>query len=103
MSDIAAAMKKKGYMPLLADTRGGIGFKKSFNKKAGALGAGVWFDTGKKMPDGVTPRTVCAADEAAYEEYTGKGWKPVEVSPGGRSHEQGGGRKTHLEDVQASS
>jgi hypothetical protein len=80
MTEIARSMKKKGYTPLAADDKGGIGFRDSVSKENGLLEKPVWFDTGKKMKDAkgkFVPRTVSAADELKYAEYIEKGWTPV--------------------------
>ncbi len=36
-----------------------------------------WFDTGLKMADGKTKRTVYASDKIQAREFRKKGWKPV--------------------------
>ena len=80
MSDIARAMKAKGYKPLAADAKGGIAFRRSTTKENNTLLEPIWFDTGRKMKDKdgkEVPRTICATDEAEYEEYARKGWTPV--------------------------
>ncbi len=80
MTEIARSMKRKGYTPLAADNKGGIGFRDSVTKDNGLLEKTVWFDTGKKMKDAkgrLVPRTVSASDELKYAEYIEKGWKPI--------------------------
>lgn len=67
-------MKRKGYTPLSADRFGGIGFRRSLKDDNRPLDDKVWFDTGAVMADGKTPRTVCAVDEAQYNEFVKKGW-----------------------------
>jgi len=77
-------MRKKGYEPLATDSFGGIGFRKSLKKKdeedscqLEVWPGEIWFDTGKKMRDGVTPRTVMAKNEEQYSEYLKKGYRPI--------------------------
>ena len=84
MSDIARSMRKKGYEPLATDSFGGIGFKKNLkvSDEEGTLqyellAGDVWFDTGKKMQDGVTPRTVVARNKDQYLENLKKGYSVV--------------------------
>ncbi len=38
---------------------------------------GIWFDTGLKMNDGKTKRTVYAGSVAQKEEFLKKGWKVI--------------------------
>lgn len=75
MSDIGDSMKRKGFMTLVDDGFGALGFKKSMNKNEERLDKVVWFDTGKKMSDGKTPRLVSAIDKSLYDEYVDKGFK----------------------------
>ncbi|MEE9615273.1 MAG: hypothetical protein V3W31_10065 [Thermodesulfobacteriota bacterium] len=89
MADIARAMERKGYTPLSADSYGGIGFRKSLKKGDRRLKEPVWFDTGMRMTDGKTPRTVKAVDEDQAEEFKSKGWKPVKKAVS-RSRGRGG-------------
>ena len=44
----------------------------------------MWFDTGLKMADKKTPRTMEAIDEAQEIEYFKKGWKPLSQKKAGR-------------------
>ena len=39
---------------------------------------GIWFDTGLKMNDEKTKRTVYASSAAQKEEFLKKGWKVIE-------------------------
>lgn len=87
MSDIARSMKRKGYEPLAVDSFGGIGFKKSLKgddddgSYQEELWPGVmWFETGKVMQDGVTPRTIAARNVEQYRECVKNGYKPVKNS-----------------------
>jgi hypothetical protein len=77
-------MRKRGYEPLATDSFGGIGFKKSIKGdddeesfEQEPWQGDVWFDTGKKMQDGITPRTVLASTVEKYSEYLKKGYSPV--------------------------
>lgn len=86
MSDIARAMERKGYKPLAANDRGGIGFRASLKEECEELAKPVWFDTGLKMKGeskaGLAVeinRTVCARDRRKYREYVANGWKPIGV------------------------
>ena len=84
MSDIARSMERKGYKPLAANDRGGIGFRASLTEECEELAEPVWFDTGLKMKgvsdEGVgveVKRTVCARDKRKYREFEANGWKPL--------------------------
>ncbi len=100
MSDIATSMRKKGYEPLAVDSFGGIGFKRSLRAGndegsselenwPGEIWPGEkWFDTGKLMQDGVTPRTVVARTKDQYGEYQKKGYSPVKSSPVGSDKDE---------------
>lgn len=37
----------------------------------------IWFDTGLKMGDGKTPRTMVATNQADYDKYISRNWKPL--------------------------
>ncbi len=84
MNDIARSMRKKGYEPLAADSFGGIGFRKNLKVSNEEdifyedlwLGD-IWFDTGKKMQDGLTPRTIVARNKEQYAENLKKGYSIV--------------------------
>ncbi len=75
MSDIGDSMEKKGFMTLVDDGLGALGFKKSINKNEVKLDKKIWFDTGFVMSDGKTPRLVGATDKTTYDEFTAKGYK----------------------------
>lgn len=77
MSDIGNAMEKRGYIPLADNGLSAVGFKPSLKKDDGRMKEEVWFDTGRKMKDGITPITVAVRDTAQYDEYIKKGWKVV--------------------------
>ncbi len=84
MSDIARSMRKKGYEPLATDSFGGIGFRKNIKVNddedifyEGLWLGDIWFDTGKKMQDGVTPRTIVARNRDQYAENLKKGYSVV--------------------------
>ncbi len=86
MNDIANSMIKKGYLPLMADKRGGVGFRGSLGSQGARLSRPVWFDTGRKMKsiddDGnpiMVSRTVCARDELSYSQCVANGWSPIET------------------------
>ncbi|VAW37816.1 hypothetical protein MNBD_DELTA02-732 [hydrothermal vent metagenome] len=84
MGDIARSMRKKGYEPLATDSFGGIGFKKNLKvteeegpPRYEPWQGDLWFDTGKRMQDGKTPRTVVAKSAEQYREYLKKGYLPL--------------------------
>lgn len=90
MNDIAHSMRKKGYEPLATDSFGGIGFRKSLkvsdedSSQCEIWPGEIWFNTGKKMQDGVTPRTVVARNKDQYAENLKKGYsvvKDIEAAP----------------------
>jgi hypothetical protein len=37
----------------------------------------IWFDTGKRMADGITPRLMAARTPIQYADYVADGWNPV--------------------------
>lgn len=97
MSNIGKVMKEKGYTPLADDGRVGVGFAAKLGQPNASLPRKVWFDTGLKMSDGKTPRTVSATDQVGYNECIGKGWKPI--NPGEPTAEVKSGDEVKSADV----
>jgi len=77
MSDIAKAMERKGYMPLMANRFCAIGFRPSLSGFIRRPGMQKWFYNGTYMQDG-RPIAIAAYSEAEAEEFRKRGFRPVE-------------------------
>ncbi len=77
MSDIAKAMEKKGYIPLLANRFCAIGLRPSLSGFIRRPGMQKWFYNGTYMQDG-RPIAIAAYSEAEAEEFRKRGLRPVE-------------------------
>lgn len=77
---IKESFERKGYLTLADNGVSGIAIRPNINEPARRLMNKVWFDTGLKMTDGKTARTIAATSEAEVEEFRKKpGFREVSL------------------------